>query len=39
MTNKQDYLNEIATECMETLDEISVPYGKIVEFTVNICGL
>lgn len=35
MTSKEFHLNEIACECIETLNEIGVPCGHIVEFTVN----
>ena len=31
----QDYLNQVAAECMATLDEIGIEYGDVRDFTIN----
>jgi len=35
LKSKHEHLNEVAKECMEALEKIGIPYGNIVEFTVN----
>ena len=33
--DQQQYLNQIARECMEVLDNLSVPYRNVTEFVIN----
>ena len=33
--NMQRHLNEVALDCLDILDSLNIPYGEVMEFTVN----
>lgn len=35
MMDQNEYLNQIAEDCMEVLDRLSIPYRNVTEFVIN----